>query len=136
VAISCAPTSRATTPAISGGYICNLKNDLSVRPIHHQLETRIEAHIFVAFLAYCLMITLKQWLKALAPGLTPRAVIEKLAAIRMIDVELPTTDGRTILLSRHTEPESDNMLLLQRMKIELPAQPPPKITAATDAKAA
>jgi len=113
-----------------------LKNDLSVRPIHHQLETRIEAHIFVAFLAYCLMVTLKQRLKALAPGLTPRAVIEKLAAIQMIDVELPTTDGRTILLSRHTEPESDHMLLLQRLKLELPAQPPPKITAATDAEAA
>jgi len=90
----------------------------------------------VAFLAYCLMVTLKQPLKALAPGLTPRAVIEKLAAIQMIDVELPTTDGRTILLSRHTEPESDHMLLLQRLKLELAAQPPPKITAATDAEAA
>ena len=113
-----------------------LKNDLSVRPIHHQLETRIEAHIFVAFLAYCLMVTLKQRLKALAPGLTPKAVLEKLAAIQMIDVELPTTDGRTIVLSRHTEPESDHLLLLQRLKLELPAQPPPKITAATDSKAA
>jgi transposase len=113
-----------------------LKNDLSVRPIHHQLETRIEAHIFVAFLAYCLMVTLKQRLKALAPGLTPKAVLEKLAAIQMIDVELPTTDGRTVLLSRRTEPESDHLLLLQRLKLELPAQPPPKITAATDAKAA
>jgi Transposase DDE domain len=113
-----------------------LKNDLSVRPIHHQLETRIEAHIFVAFLAYCLMVTLKQRLKALAPGLTPRAVLEKLAAIQMIDVELPTTDGRTVLLSRHTEPEADHQLLLRRLKLELPAQPPPKITVATDAKAA
>ena len=113
-----------------------LKNDLSVRPIHHQLETRIEAHIFVAFLAYCLMVTLKQRLKALAPGLTPRAVLEKLAAIQMIDVELPTTDGRTVLLTRRTEPETDHLLLLQRLKLELPPQPPPKITAATDAKAA
>jgi transposase len=108
-----------------------LKNDLSVRPIHHQLETRIEAHIFVAFLAYCLMVMLKQRLKALAPGLTPRAVLEKLAAIQMIDVELPTTDNRTVVLSRHTEPENDHLLLLQRLKLELPAQPPPKITAAT-----
>ena len=113
-----------------------LKNDLSVRPIHHQLETRIEAHIFVAFLAYCLMVTLKQRLKALAPGLTPRAALEKLAAIQIIDVELPTTDGRTVLLSRHTEPETDHLLLLQRLKLELPEQPPPKIAAATDAKAA
>ena len=113
-----------------------MKNDLSVRPIHHQLETRIEAHIFVAFLAYCLMVTLKQRLKALAPGLTPRAVIEKLAAIQMIDVELPTADGRTVLLTRHTEPETDPLLLLQRLKLELAAQPAPKITAATGAKAA
>jgi transposase len=113
-----------------------LKNDLSVRPIHHQLETRIEAHIFVAFLAYCLMATLKQRLKALAKGLTPKAVLEKLATIQMIDVELPTTDGRTIVLSRHTEPENDHLLLLQRLKLELPAQPPPKITAPTGVQAA
>ena len=113
-----------------------MKNDLSVRPIHHQLETRIEAHIFVAFLAYCLMVTLKQRLKSLAPGLTPKAVLEKLAAIQMIDVELPTADHRTVLLSRHTEPEDDHLLLLQRLKLELPAQPPPKITAATSRQAA
>ena len=54
-----------------------LKNDLSVRPIYHQLEHRIEAHIFIAFMAYCLQVTLKQDTKALAPGLTPRAAIEK-----------------------------------------------------------
>ena len=106
-----------------------LKSDLAIRPIHHQLENRIEAHIFVAFLAYCLMVTLKQRLKALAPGLTPRAVIEKLAAIQMIDVELPTTDGRMIVLPRHTEPEDDHRLLPQLLKLDLPAQPPPKITA-------
>ena len=113
-----------------------LKNDLSIRPIHHQLEDRIEAHIFVAFLAYALMVTLKQRLKALAPGLTPRAVLEKLAAIQMIDVELPTTDGRTVVLSRHTEPENDHLLLLQSLKLELPAQPPPKITASAGRQAA
>jgi Transposase DDE domain len=110
-----------------------LKSDLAIRPIHHQLENRIEAHIFVAFLAYCLMVTLKQRLKALAPGLTPRAVLEKLAAIQMIDVELPTTDGRTVVLSRHTEPEDDHRLLLQRLKLDLPAQPPPKIMASLQA---
>src|SRR5271163_2374347 len=53
----------------------------------------------------------------------------KLAAIQMIDVELPTTDGRTVVLARHTEPENDHLLLLQRRKLDLPAQPPPKITA-------
>jgi len=111
-----------------------LKSDLAIRPIHHQLENRIEAHIFVAFLAYCLMVTLKQRLKALAPGLTPRAVLEKLAAIQMIDVELPATDGRTIVLSRHTEPEDDHRLMLQRLKLDLPVQPPPnKIMASLQA---
>jgi transposase len=105
-----------------------LKNDLSVRPIHHQLEHRIEAHIFIAFMAYCLQVTLKQYTKALAPGLTPRAVIEKMASIQMIDVHLPTTDGRRVILSRYTEPEKDHQLLLQRLKFELPAQPKPRIT--------
>jgi len=76
------------------------KNDLSIRAIYHQLETRIEAHIFIAFLAYCLFVTLKLRLKTLAPGLTPRAVLEELAAMQMIDVELPTTDDRVVVLSR------------------------------------
>ena len=110
-----------------------LKSDLAIRPIHHQLDNRIEAHIFVASLAYCSMVTLKQRLKALAPGLTPRAVLEKLAAIQMIDVELPTTDGRAIVLSRHTEPGDDHRLMLQRLKLDLPAQPPPKIMASLQA---
>ena len=79
------------------------------------------------------MVTLKQRLKALAPGLTPRAVIEKLRAIQMIDVEPPTTDGRTIVLSRHAEPEDDHRLLLQRLKLDLPAQPPPKLMASLQA---
>jgi Transposase DDE domain len=108
-----------------------LKNDLSVRPIYHQLESRIEAHIFIAFMAYCLQVTLKQHTRALAPGLTPRAVIEKMASIQMIDVHLPTTDGRYVILSRYTEPEKDHELLLQRLKLELPPQPRPKITCET-----
>jgi hypothetical protein len=106
-----------------------LKGDLSIRPVYHQLDRRIEAHIFVAFLAYCLQVTLKQRLKALAPGLTPRAVLEKFAAMQMIDVELPTTDGRLIVLSRYTEPEDDQRLLLHRLQLQLPGQPPPKIAA-------
>jgi transposase len=107
-----------------------LKGDLSIRPIYHQTDARIEAHIFVAFMAYCLQVTLKQRLQSLAPGLTPRSVLEKMAAMQMVDVELPTTDGRTIMLSRYTEPETDQALLLQQMKLSLPAQPPPRITAA------
>jgi len=100
-----------------------LKGDLSIRPIYHQLDKRIEAHILIAFLAYCLQVTLKQRLKALAPGLTPRDVLEKFAAIQMIDVELPTTDGRLVVLRRYTEPEGDQRLLLQRLQLQLPKQP-------------
>jgi hypothetical protein len=107
-----------------------LKDDLGLRPIHHQLEHRIEAHIFVAFMAYCLSITLRARLKPLAGGLTPRAVLDKLAAIQMLDVHFPTTDGRTLILSRYTEPNTDQKLLLSQLKLNLPPQPPPRITAA------
>lgn len=110
-----------------------LKGDLSIRPIYHQLDRRIDAHIFVAFLAYCLQVTLKARLRPLAPGLTPRSALEKFAAIQMVDVHLPTTDGRTLILSRYTEPEADQQLLLVRLNPQLPAQPPPRITAALHA---
>jgi transposase len=106
----------------------NLKDDLALRPIYHQLEHRIEAHIFISFLAYCLHVTLRRRLRDLAPGLTPRSVLEKFATVQMLDVHLPTTDQRTVILSRYTHPETDVQLLLQRLKLELPAQPPPKIT--------
>ena len=106
----------------------NLKDDLALRPIHHQLEHRIEAHIFISFLAYCLHVTLRRRLRDLAPGLTPRAVLEKFGTVQMLDVHLPTTDERTVVLSRYTQPETDVQVLLQRLKLELPAQPPPKIT--------
>jgi hypothetical protein len=108
----------------------NLKGDLAIRPVFHQDETRIEAHIFISFLAYCLQITLTRRLHSLAPGLTARSVLEKFAAVQMIDVHLPTTDGREIVLTRFTEPEPDLRLLLDRLKLQLPAQPPPKIAAA------
>ena len=85
-------------------------------------KSQIDAHIFIAFLAYCLLVTLKQRLKALAPGLTPKVVLEKLAAMQMIDVELPTTDDRLVVLSRYTEPEKDQLLLLRQLKLQLPAQ--------------
>ena len=107
----------------------NLKGDLGIRPIFHHNEARVEAHIFIAFLAYCLHVTLGRRLHALAPGLTPRSLIEKLSAIQMIDVHVPTTDGRELVLTRYTEPEPDQRLLLSHLRLELPAQPPPKITA-------
>src|SRR5712691_3712470 len=107
----------------------NLKGDLAIRPIFHQEEVRVEAHIFIAFLAYCLHVTLGRRLHALAPGLTPRNVLAKFAAIQMIDVHVPTTDGRELVLTRRTEPEPELILLLDKLRLELPAQPPPKITS-------
>ena len=108
----------------------NLKGDLAIRPIFHQDAARIEAHIFIAFLAYCLHVTLGRRLHALAPGLTPRSAIEKFAAVQMIDLHIPTTDGRELLLTRYTEPEPELALLLDKLKFVLPAQPEPKISAA------
>jgi hypothetical protein len=113
----------------------NLKGDLAVRPIFHQKENRVEAHIFVSFLAYCLHVTLGQRLHTLAPGLTPRRVLEKFAAVQMIDVHLPTTDGREIILTRTTQPEPELELLLDKLRLELPAQPLPKISATQDTPA-
>jgi len=81
-----------------------LKGDLGLRPIFHKTPSRIEAHLFIAFLAYCLSITLRQQLRSLAGGLMPRTVFEKLATVQMLDVRIPTTDGRDLLLTRHTEP--------------------------------
>jgi hypothetical protein len=106
-----------------------LKGDLSIRPIFHQKEKRIEAHIFIAFLAYCLHVTLGHRLKGLASGLTPRSVLEKFSAVQMIDVHIPTTDARELTLTRYTQPEPELMLLLETLKLTLPPQPPPKITA-------
>jgi hypothetical protein len=108
----------------------NLKGDLGLRPVWHQLEERIEAHVFVSFLAYCLHVTLRARLKILAPGLTPRAVFEKMAKLQMLDVVLPTTDGRMLTLPRHTQPENEAQLLLERLLLSLPPQPKPRITAA------
>ena len=108
----------------------NLKGDLAIRPVFHQIEARVEAHVFIAFLAYCLHVTLARRLHALAPGLTPRSVLEKFAAVQMIDVHLPTTDGRELLFTRYTDPEPELRLLLNKLRLELPPQPPPKITAA------
>ena len=106
-----------------------LKGDLAIRPLFHQLEQRVEAHIFIAFLAYCLHVTLGQQLKALAPGLTPRSVLEKFATMQMIDVYVPTTDERELSLTRYTQPEPELKLLLDKLKLALPAQVPPKISA-------
>lgn len=107
-----------------------IKHDLAIRPIFHKTEERIEAHIFVAFLAYCLQVTLKAKLRTLAGGTTPREVIAKFKTVQMVDVHLPTTDGRELILSRYTQPETEHRMLLDQLRLSLPSQPPPKITAA------
>ena len=106
-----------------------IKHDLAIRPIFHKTEARIEAHIFVAFLAYCLQVTLKAKLRTLAGGTTPREVIAKFKTLQMVDVHLPTTDGRELTLSRYTQPEAEHRMLLDQLRLSLPSQPPPKITA-------
>lgn len=107
-----------------------LKSDLAVRPVHHQLEHRMEAHILVAFLGYCLQVTLRQKLAAHAPGLTPRQTLSSLQSIRMVDVHLPTTDGRELIMPRFTEPETQQQMILEKLALRLPAQPPPRIRSA------
>jgi hypothetical protein len=104
-----------------------IKMDLSVRPVYHKKEDRIEAHIFVSFLAYCLQVTLKQRLTALAPGLTPKSVLEKFEGIQMVNLHLPTTDGKELLLRRYTQPDKDQILLLSRLGLHLPSQPKPEL---------
>jgi transposase len=115
---------------IEAAFKC-LKSDLGIRPIHHQLEHRVDAHILVAFLAYCLTVTLKHRLRVHAPGLTPRAVLEKLAGVQMLDVSFPTTDGRRLLMPRYTEPDAEQAILLHHLNLMLPQQPPPRITSSS-----
>ena len=108
----------------------NLKDDLELRPIYHQLQSRIEGHIFVAFIAYCLHVTLRARLRPLADGLTLRSVLDKFAAFQMLDVKFPTIDGCILILSCYTESDIDHKLLLEQLRLTLPPQPPPRITAA------
>jgi hypothetical protein len=107
-----------------------LKSDLHLRPIHHQLQSRVEAHILVAFMGYCLQATLRRKLQSHAPGLTPREALKELRSIQMVDVHFPTTDGRTLILPRFTEPEPSQQMILEKLNLSLPAQPPPKIRSA------
>ena len=107
----------------------SFKNDLGIRPIYHQLGNRVDAHIFVCFLAYCLYVTLKQWLKPLAPGLTSRQALDPFGKVQMLDVVFPTSDGRKLVMSRYTQPEDALKLMMARMKKEFGEQPPPKLMA-------
>ena len=105
-----------------------LKHDLAIRPVFHQREARIEAHLFVSLITYCLHVTLKNLARPHAPGLTPRAILETFATLQMVDVHLPTTDGRQLVLSRHTRPNKEHDLLLHQLQLQLPTQPAPRLT--------
>jgi transposase len=111
----------------------SLKSELGIRPIYHQLEHRADAHVLIAFLAYCLQVTLKNRILIHAPGLTPTAVLEKLATIQMVEVWIPIVDGRWLMLPRHTQPEKDVQAMLNQLQIALPSQPPPRIKSSQSA---
>ena len=107
----------------------NLKDDLQIRPIFHQKEERVEAHIFVAYLAYCLHVTLQAKLRQVAGGLTPRTVLEKFATMQMMDVHFPTEQlGKELVFRRYTQPEKDHQILLAQLGWQLPEQSPPRIS--------
>ena len=106
-----------------------LKNDLGLRPVYHQLDDRIEAHVFTAFMALCLFQTLRAIAREHAPGLTPRQIVEKFRTVKMVDVVMPTTDHRIVTLPRYIEPKKDVAILLDRLGLTLPEQPPPKVSA-------
>jgi transposase len=104
-----------------------LKSDLGIRPVYHHKEERVDAHIFVAFLSYCLQATLRQKLRNDAWGLTSQAVLETLSRIQLLNVSIPTQDGRTLRMQRYTEPELEHKLILEKLNVTLPPQSPPKI---------
>jgi len=105
----------------------NLKGDLGLRPIFHKVDSRIEAHVFISFMAYCLHVTLEQYNKKAATGLSSRSVLERLSEIQMLDVAIPVTDGRMLRMKRYTKPEKVHHLLLDQLGFTLPRQPPPQI---------
>ena len=139
VIICCDRISLAKIPQCCGPVTSNpdqyrsrvpfVESELGVRPIYHQLERRADAHVLIAFLAYCLQVTLKNQILIHAPGLTPASVFEKLSMIQMVEVWIPTVDGRWLVLPRHTQPEKDVQAVLDQLRLELPCQPPPRIKA-------
>jgi len=104
-----------------------LKSDLGIRPVYHHKEERVDAHIFVAFLNYCLQATLRQKLRNSAAGLTSQAVLETLSRIQLLNVSIPTQDSGTLRMQRYTEAEVEHKLILEKLHLTLPPQAPPKI---------
>jgi transposase len=106
-----------------------LKSELSIRPIWHYTQGRVEAHILIAFLGYCLWVLLKQKLKKVAASITPARALESLREMRMVEVWFDLRDGRRLCLPRITQPEKEQALILHHLGWSLPEQPPPRIYA-------
>lgn len=104
-----------------------MKSELAIRPIWHWVGPRVEAHVMVAFLGYCLWVCLKQKLKAAAPGLSPWQVLDQFKRVVQVEVWFKLRTGGAICLPRITQPESAQALLLHQMGWSLPEQPPPRI---------
>jgi len=96
------------------------KSELRIRPVWHQREDRVQAHIFVCFLAYVLWKTLEQWTRRAGLGSCPRTVLDELAAVQSVDVVLPTTDGRALRVRCVVKPERAPAMLIERLGLELP----------------
>jgi transposase len=111
-----------------------LKSELAIRPLFHQLEPRVKAHVLVAFLGYALWVTLKHLLQRRAPiepkpttsgvenaqPFSPMKAISLLSTLQSADIVLPTTDGREIRLRRITEPSAEQKVLLHQLGLSLP----------------
>jgi len=122
-----------------------LKSELSIRPLFHQKEPRVKAHVMVAFLGYALWVTLKHLLQRRptivpqpsasgvdnAQPMSPMRALALLSTVQSADIVLPTTDGREIRLRRITEPSPEQKSLLHQLRISLPDRlnHPPKCSA-------
>lgn len=96
------------------------KSDLSIRPVWHQREDRVQAHIFVCFLAYVLWKTLEQWQRRAGLGSSPRTLLEELGQIQSADVVVPAVDGRELRLRCVVRPDRSQAAILDRLGLELP----------------
>jgi transposase len=98
-----------------------LKSELAIRPLFHQLERRVKAHILVAFLGYALWVTLKHRIRQRGTGLTPARALAALVTVQTADIILPTTDGREIRLRRVATPTREQQRLLDQLDVTIPA---------------
>ena len=97
-----------------------LKSELAIRPLFHQLEKRVKAHVLVAFLGYALQVTLKHLLKRSASEYSPAEALKWLAEIRSVDIVLPTVEGREIWLRRITKLDEQQQRILHQLRLQLP----------------